>query len=58
MITSESSNTEFHRFFNEHREELIKRLLGLLLNKHRRTILSLLHLYKKCVIMEIVYDRQ
>ena len=42
MITSESSNREFHRFFDEHREELNKRLLGLLLNKHRRTILSLL----------------
>ncbi len=42
MITSESSNREFHRFFDEHREELSKRLLGLLLNKHRRTILSLL----------------
>ena len=42
MITSESSNKDFHRFFNEHRNELSKRLLGLLLNKHRRTILSLL----------------
>ena len=42
MITSESSNNEFHRFFDEHREELSKRLLGLLLNRHRRTILSLL----------------
>ena len=42
MITSESTNTEFHRFFDEHRDELSKRLLGLLLNKHRRTILSLL----------------
>lgn len=42
MITSESSNREFHRFFDEHRDELSKRLLGLLLNKHRRTILSLL----------------
>lgn len=42
MITSESTNREFHRFFDEHREELSKRLSGLLLNKHRRTILSLL----------------
>ena len=42
MITSESSNREFHRFFDEHRYELSKRLAGLLLNKHRRTILSLL----------------
>lgn len=42
MITSESTNREFHRFFDEHREELSKRLLGLLLKKHRRTILSLL----------------
>lgn len=42
MITSESSNREFHRFFDEHRDELSKRLLGLLLNKHRRAILSLL----------------
>ena len=42
MLTSESSNIEFHRFFDEHRNELSKRLLGLLLNKHRRDILSLL----------------
>ena len=42
MITSESSNRDFHRFFDEHRDELCKRLVGLLLNKHRRTILSLL----------------
>ena len=42
MITSESSNKDFHRFFDEHREELRKRLFGLLLKKHRRTILSLL----------------
>jgi hypothetical protein len=42
MITTESSNIEFHRFFDDHRNELSKRLLGLLLNKHRRTILSLL----------------
>ena len=42
MLTSESSNIEFHRFFDDHREELSKRLLGLLLNKHRRDILSLL----------------
>lgn len=42
MITSESTNREFHRFFDENRNELSKRLLGLLLNKHRRTILSLL----------------
>ena len=42
MITSESTNREFHRFFDEHRDELSKRLLGLLLHKHRRTILSLL----------------
>ena len=42
MITSESSNREFHRFFDEHRDELAKRLVGLLMNKHRRTILSLL----------------
>ena len=42
MITSESSNREFHHFFDEHRDELSKRLAGLLLNKHRRTILSLL----------------
>ena len=42
MITSESSNREFHRFFDEHRDDLNKRLLGLLLNKHRRSILSLL----------------
>ena len=42
MITTESSNREFHRFFDEHRDELSKRLLGLLLKKHRRTILSLL----------------
>lgn len=42
MITSESTNREIHRFFDENRNELSKRLLGLLLNKHRRTILSLL----------------
>ena len=42
MITSESSNIEFHRFFDEHRNELTKRLSGLLFNKYRRTILSLL----------------
>ena len=42
MITSESKNREFHRFFDEHRDELTKRLVGLLLNKHRRNILSLL----------------
>ena len=42
MITSESSNREFIRFFEEHRDELTKRLAGLLLKKHRRTILSLL----------------
>ena len=42
MITSESSNRDFHRFFDEHRDDLNKRLLGLLLNKHRRSILSLL----------------
>lgn len=42
MLTSESTNRDFHRFFDEHREELIKRLLGLLLNKHRLTIISLL----------------
>ena len=42
MLTSESTNIEFHRFFDDHRDELNKRLLGLLLNKHRRTILSLL----------------
>lgn len=41
-VTSESTNRELHRFFDEHREELSKRLLGLLLKKHRRTILSLL----------------
>ena len=42
MITSESSNKEFQRFFQEHRDELAKRLVGLLLNKYRRTIISLL----------------
>ena len=42
MITSESTNIEFHRFFDEHRDELCKRLFGLLKNKHRRAILSLL----------------
>lgn len=42
MITSESTNKEFQRFFDEHREELSLRLAGLLLNKHRRAILSLL----------------
>ena len=42
MLTSESSNIEFHRFFDDHREELGKRLIGLILNKHRRTIPSLL----------------
>lgn len=42
MITTESSNIEFQRFFNDHKDELVKRLIGLLLNKHRRTILSLL----------------
>lgn len=42
MIISESSNIEFHRFFKEHEIELGKRLGGLLINKHRRDILSLL----------------
>ena len=42
MLTSDSSNIEFHRFFDEHRNELTKRLAGLLLNKYRRDILSLL----------------
>lgn len=42
MITSESTNREFHRFFDEHQKELSLRLKGLLLNKHRRDILSLL----------------
>lgn len=42
MLTSESSNRDFHRYFGEHIDELTKRLIGLLLNKHRRTILALL----------------
>ena len=42
MLTSESNNRDFHRYFDEHRDELAKRLSGLLLNKHRRTILALL----------------
>ena len=41
MLTSESNNRDFHRYFDEHRDELAKRLSGLLLNKHRRTILAL-----------------
>lgn len=40
MITSESSNIEIHHFFDKHRGELLKRLYGLLFNKHRRAILS------------------
>lgn len=43
MLTSESSNRDFHRYFGEHIDELTKRLIGLLLNKHRRTILALLN---------------
>ena len=31
MITSESSNRDFHRFFDEHRDDLNKRLLGFLM---------------------------
>lgn len=42
MITSESTNIEFYRFFKEHEIELSKRLVGLLVSKHRRVILSLL----------------
>lgn len=42
MITSESTNREFCHFFDEHEMELTKRLTGLLLNRHRRAILSLL----------------
>lgn len=42
MITSESTNSEFHRFFNEHLNELAKRLAGRLVNRYRRTIISLL----------------
>lgn len=42
MITSESTNSEFHRFFNEHLNELAKRLTGRLVNRYRRTIISLL----------------
>lgn len=42
MLTSESSNRDFHCYFGEHIDELTKRLIGLLLNKHRRTILALL----------------
>ena len=42
MLTSESSNRDFHRYFGEHIDELTKRLNGLLLNKHKRTILALL----------------
>ena len=42
MLTSQSSNRDFHRYFGEHIDELTKRLIGLLLNKHRRTILALL----------------
>ena len=42
MITSESTNKEFQRFFDEHREELSLRLAGLLKNKYRRAIISLL----------------
>lgn len=43
MLTSESTNREFHHFFDEHRIELCKRLYGLLMNKQRRiNILSLL----------------
>lgn len=42
MLTSESNNREIHRFFDEHRDELMVRLSGILKNKYRRTILSLL----------------
>ena len=42
MITSESTNKEFQCFFDEHREELSLRLAGLLKNKYRRAIISLL----------------
>lgn len=42
MLTSESNNREFHKFFDEHRNELAKRLAGLLVKKHRRAINALL----------------
>ena len=42
MITSESTNRELCRFFDEHRDELALRLKGLLFNKYRRTIITLL----------------
>lgn len=42
MLTSESSNSEFRRFFDKHIDELVKRLGGVLLNKHRRKIITLL----------------
>lgn len=42
MLTSESSNIEFQQFFNNHYNELYSRLNGLLKNKYRRAILSLL----------------
>ena len=42
MITSGSSNREFHRLFDEHLNEHTMRLVGILKNKYRRTILILL----------------
>lgn len=42
MITSESHNREILRFFDEHRNELTLRLVGVLKYKYRKTILSML----------------
>lgn len=42
MLTSESHNREILRFFDEHRKELGMRLVGILKNRYRRTILSML----------------
>lgn len=42
MITSESSNIDFQQFFSKYAKELANRLAGLLKNKYRRSILSLL----------------
>lgn len=41
MLTTESTNEEFLNFFKKHRDELSKRLLTLLLKKHRREIIAL-----------------
>ena len=42
MLTSDSSNIVFQQFFSKHKIELANRLVGLLKNKYRRSILSLL----------------